>query len=275
MSVTIASPHSEETVNSLTLYVSVNYNTGIGIVRSPTDGPPPIPTVPPPPVPPVPPVPPPPTTWNLTCQVVGVPPSTVPVTPIEGGHLFAFTVPAVGDYTINAKLESVANGTTTQHGIGQETPVHVTNNGGGGVIILNPPPPPPPPPLAPTSGTSAKGGTLAATKKPGESADPCPPCPKPFILTGTFPSVAGDPTTGLVVLIYHIHNDSEVIDFVSVPLLVGSTLAAGGSGSVVVGNTFSTVFPSEARLPGRHFRLYLTGILGKILYATSGPVPPA
>ena len=270
MSVTIASPHGGETVNTLILNVSVNYNTGIGIVRNPTSGPPPIPPVPPPPVPPPPiPPPPPPITWNLTCEVVGVPPSTVQVAPGQGGHLFAFTVPAAGDYTINAKLESVSNGATTGNGNAQETPVHVTNNGGGGVIIFNASPPA-------TAGTSsAKGGAPAVTKKPGEIADPCPPCPKPFILTGTFPSVAGDPTTGMVVLIYHIHNDNEVIDFVSVPLLVGSTLAAGGGGSVLVGNTFSTVFPSEARLPGRYFRLYLTGILGKILYATSGPVPLA
>ncbi|MFO0802358.1 MAG: hypothetical protein U0791_04450 [Gemmataceae bacterium] len=283
MSCSIASPQANETVNSLNVTVSVSYDTTVvySLPTPPGTDPPPPPPIPPvPPAPPIPPVPPvTTTTWRVTCEIVGLTPQTQTVAPGGGTPMFLFTVPAAGDYTVKAKLESVSTGgVVTPHGNDQQNPIHVTNNSPGGIIIILPPPPPPPPPTPPPvmAGTdSAKSGALAATKKASATTD-CPPCPTPFVLTGTYPSQAADPTTGMVVQIYHILGGyNEVIDYVSVPLLVGSTLASAGGGSIVVGNTFSTVFPPDARTPGRHFRLYLTGVLGKILYSTSGPVPSA
>jgi hypothetical protein len=281
MSCSIASPQANETVNSLSVSVSVSYDITVvySVPVPPSADPPPPPPVPPvPPAPPVPPVPPvTTTTWRVTCEIVGQPAQTQTVTAGNGTALFAFLLPSAGDYTVKAKLESVSTGgVVTPHGNDQQNPIHVTNGSPGGIIIILPPPPPPPPPPPVIAGTdSAKSGALAMTKKAAAASD-CPPCPTPFVLTGTYPSQPADPTTGMVVQIYHIVGGvNEVIDYVSVPLLVGSTLASAGGGSIVVGNTFSTVFPPDARTPGRHFRLYLTGVLGKILYSTSGPVPAA
>jgi len=285
MSCSIASPQAGETVNGLTVSVSVSYDTVVLLsLPFPTSDPPPVPPVPVPPVPPVPPIPPIPVStlsWRVKCQISGQPELTMSVAPGSGtAPPFTFAVPSAGDYTVSARLESVSSsGTVTPAGSDSQSPIHVTNNSPGGVIIILPPPPPPPPPtpIPPSSPTTAAAKkTAAAESETTPTPTPCPPCLQPFVLSGTYPSQAHDPTTGMVVLIYHISSGTnEVIDFVSVPHLVGSTLASAGGGSIVVGNTFSAVFPPAARLPGRHFRLYLTGVMGKILYTTSGAVPPA
>lgn len=230
----INSPLAGDTVNGLAVLVHVGYDTTREILSEMV-------------------------AWSVECQVGALPVQSVPVPVGAGAVSFTFNVPAGGDYRIEAWLKKTSTTGTTTHGNPVEDPIHVT--AGGGVIVVPPPPPPPPP-------QPVEEATVTVT---AAATNPCAACP-PVVLAGTFPSVPNDPTTGLVIEVYRVVFGQRVIDYVTIPQLLGATLGAAPDGSVRVGNTFSAILPPEARTGGRQYRLYLLGVLGKVILRQSGPV---
>lgn len=203
--------------------------------------------------------------WTVECRVGAqtATPQTVPPSD-RGSVAFTFTVPAAGDYQVEAWLKKTTSAGTTTHGNPLEDPIHVA--AGGGVVIVRPTPPPPPQPPQPADEEAAPTATATTT-----TTDPCASCP-PVVLAGTFPSAPNDPTTNLVIEVYRVVRGQRVIDYLAVPHILGATLGSAPDGSVRAGTTFSTVLPPQARADGRHYRLYLLGVLGKVILRQSGPV---
>lgn len=258
MSVSIVSPLSGETVNTLEVAIEVLYSTDARFLTKPGE---PAKDAAAPQTKDV-------VTWELTYTISGVAPYTTTVPAGDDlSHTHSFRVPRAGDYTVNAALvkkttPSSGEPTTTPAGDDEETPIHVTN--GGGVIIRSVASAPP----IPASDDTAAAGR-GSTPCP-----PCPPCPPPVVIKGTFPTDGDDPTTGLLIEIFRPTASGEVVEYMAIPQTLGSVLFGQSNGTVQAVNTFHAVFPPEARTQRRRYRVYMLGVLGRIILTTaSRPVP--